>query len=282
MKTNGYSTISKFEKLTPEQVKQRNLETYGEKIKKYRSQKGITAEHLADTLGISKSSVRNWECGLTRPDPEFLCRMFFIFDVEPNEFFDYKGVGSLLTNQERSLVDSFRGLDEGGRDALLTFADAMLEKAHQRKLENAYRRLNSVENWGRYAAAGNGTDWPETPEREEVILLDSPMVSRADELITVTGKSMEPQFMDGDIVLVEHCADLRNGDIGIFYVPGIGGVIKQKAWDRLHSINPDFDDIFPYEEGAMIVGRVLGAVTPDMIPSKEDAMLYKEAVTTLP
>lgn len=51
---------------------------------------------------------------------------------------------------------------------------------------------------------------------------------------------MEPQFHDGDRVLVEHCVDLRNGDIGIFYVPGMGGVIKQKAYDRLHSINPDY------------------------------------------
>lgn len=135
--------------------------------------------------------------------------------------------------------------------------------------------MNGVEDWGRYAAAGDGTDWPEFPEKEEVILFDSPMVARADEIITVTGKSMEPQFHDGDRVLVEHCVDLRNGDIGIFYVPGMGGVIKQKAYDRLHSINPDFDDIFPYEEGAAVIGRVLGKIEKDMIPSMEEQALYR-------
>ena len=131
-------------------------------------------------------------------------------------------------------------------------------------------RMNGVEDWGRYAAAGDGTDWPEYPEKEEVILFDSPMVARADEIITVTGKSMEPQFHDGDRVLVEHCVDLRNGDIGIFYVPGMGGMIKQKAYDRLHSINQDYDDIFPYEEGATVIGRVLGKIEKDMIPSMEE------------
>ena len=154
----------------------------------------------------------------------------------------------------------------------------MSRKAHKRKLLAAYDRMNSVEDWSRYAAAGDGTDWPEHPEKEEVILFDSPAVSHADEIITVTGKSMEPQFHDGDRVLVEHCVDLRNGDIGIFYVPGMGGVIKQKSYDRLHSINPDFDDIFPYEEGAIVVGRVIGKIDSDMIPSYEEQSLYMEAV----
>lgn len=79
--------------------------------------------------------------------------------------------------------------------------------------------MNDVEDWGRYAATGDDTDWLDYPVKENSILFDSPMVARGDEIITVTGKSMEPPFHDGDRVLVEHCADLRNGDIGIFYVP---------------------------------------------------------------
>ena len=89
---------------------------------------------------------------------------------------------------------------------------------------------------------------------------------------------MEPQYHDNDRVLVEHCTELKNGDIGIFYVHGMGGVIKQKAYDRLHSINPDYDDIFPYEEGATVIGRVLGRIEEDMIPSYEEQSLYLEAV----
>ena len=281
MKAKGYSTIAGLEKLSPEEIKQRNLETYGSKIKNFRNRAGMTAEQLADALQISKSSVRNWECGLTRPDPEFLYRMFTILNVEPNEFFGLTGIGTLLTTEERDLVDYYRSLDKSGKEDLLTFAEAMNKKAHKRKLLAAYDRMNGVEDWGRYAAAGDGTDWPEFPEKEEIILFDSPMVSRADEIIAVTGKSMEPQFHDGDRVLVEHCVDLRNGDIGIFYVPGMGGVIKQKAYDRLHSINPDYDDIFPYEDGAQIVGRVLGKIDKEMIPSMEEQTLYLEAIETL-
>ena len=49
------------------------------------------------------------------------------------------------------------------------------------------------------------------------------------------------------------------------------------AHDRLHSLNPDFDDIFPYEDGAKIIGRVLGKITADMIPDADDQALYLEA-----
>ena len=108
-------------------------------------------------------------------------------------------------------------------------------------------------------------------------LHDSPAVSAADEIITICSRSMEPQFHDGDRVLVQYCAELSYGDIGIFYVPGMGGVIKQVAHDRLHSLNPDFDDIFPYEDGAKIIGRVLGKITADMIPDADDQALYLEA-----
>ena len=89
---------------------------------------------------------------------------------------------------------------------------------------------------------------------------------------------MEPQFHNGDTVLVEYCSEIRNGDIGIFFVPGVGGVIKQKTCDRLHSINPDYDDIFPYEDSARLIGRVLCRVDESMRPNREQLRLYREAV----
>lgn len=45
----------------------------------------------------------------------------------------------------------------------------------------------------------------------------------------------------------------------------------------LHSLNPDYDDIFPYEDGANIIGRVLGKITEDMIPDADEQALYLEA-----
>ena len=47
------------------------------------------------------------------------------------------------------------------------------------------------------------------------------------------------------------------------------------------ALNPDYDDIFPYEEGAKLIGRVVGKIESDMIPSANEQSLYLEAVGTL-
>ena len=281
MKAKGYSTIAGLEKLTPEEIKQRNLEMYGAKIRAFRVRAGLSADQLADALQISRSSVRNWECGLTRPDPEFLCRMFALLDVEPNEFFGIRGIGTILTDRERQLLNHFRSLDEDGQEDLAAFAEVLSGKAHLRLLRKTFDQMRTIKDWGRLASAGGGEDWPEFPEADNVILFRDRAVDQADEIITVSGRSMEPQYFHGDRVLVQHCSALRNGDIGIFYVPGCGGVIKQQAYDRLHSLNPDFDDIFPLEEGARIVGRVLGKLNAAMIPGHAEQSLYREALQTL-
>jgi repressor LexA len=280
MKKTGYATIAGLEKLTPDEIKARNLETYGSRIRRFRNRAGITAEELAAMLQISASSVRNWECGLTRPDPEFIYRMFSILNVEPNEFFGIKGIGTLLTDKEQTLINNYRALDEAGRETMETFANAMAEKAYIRKLRDEDRRMSVVHDRMRLFAAGDhSNEWDDYPDTADVILYKSTTVSRADEIITVSGASMEPQFYSGDKVLIEYCTDIRNGDIGCFYVPGIGGVIKKKAYDRLHSLNPKYDDIIVHEEGATVIGRALGVITKDMIPTPEEKAMYMEAVS---
>lgn len=278
MKAKAYSALAGLGKLSREELKERNLELYGRKIKKYRTRAGLTAEELADKLQLSKSTVRNWECGLTRPELDLLYALFEILDIEPNEFFGIKGIGHILTPDEKNLIDDYRFLDDSAKEDLRTFADAMRKKSYLRKLRAAYEKMNDVPDMGRHAAAGPGEDWPEHIEAEQIILYNSHQVAEADEIITVSGDSMEPQFHNHDKVLVHYCTQIRNGDIGIFYVPGRGGVIKQKLQDRLHSINPEYDDIFPYEDGADVIGKVIGKVERYMVPGVAEQELYIEAL----
>ena len=81
-------------------LKQQNLEEFGMKIKKYRKTAGMTAEDLAKELGVAIGSVRNWECGMSRPDPTYLIRMFHVLDVDPNTFFEFRGAGEALAEKE--------------------------------------------------------------------------------------------------------------------------------------------------------------------------------------
>ena len=281
MKAKGYSTISGLEKLTPQEIKKRNVELYGSKVKKYRKKAGLTAQQLADALQITRSSIQNWECGLTRPDPEFLVRLFSILDVEPNEFFEIGGIGSVLTEDEKKLVKNYRTLDEVSKNNLVAISKTLSEQSRINMLKNSIESMSLISDYSRLAAAGTGSEWEDYPDEEKVLLLNNYAVTQADEIITVSGESMEPQFHDGDRVLVKYCSEVRIGDIGIFFASGYGALIKQVSHDRLHSLNPEFDDVYPYEEGAKVIGKVLCKVTEDMIPTPEQVKLYNEAIEEL-
>ena len=272
--TRGYVNISGMEHMTPEEIRARNRETYGARIKRFRTRRGLSKEQLAEILEISPSAVRNWENGQSRPDPEYMYRMFEILQVEPNEFFGFKGVGGILTDDEQSIIDNYRKLDDAGKSNLVTIAEALAEKAAEHEIIELCKGIEPTKTRDYALAAGEGTDWEEHPEERQVLLYKSRDVDHADEVFTVNGESMEPLFHDGDHVLVQYCTEIRNGEIGAFHVPGHGGVIKQALHDRLHSINPAYDDIIPYE-GAKVIGRVLCRITKDMIPTPEERMKYE-------
>ena len=269
--------ISKFPTPHHEPVEPKAAYAFGGVIRKYRSRLKYNQRDLGKLMGVNQNTICNWETDKNQPDAQALRKLCMILDIPLYELFGIEDKHSQLSEREQLLLSFYRSLDDPGREDLETFAEAMSGNVHRRKLRMALERMNSVVDLGRAAAAGDGADWEDHPESEPCILFDSRTVSDADEIMAVNGQSMEPMFHDGDRVLVQYCTDLSYGDIGIFYVPGMGGVIKQVAHDRLHSLNPDFDDIFPYEDGAKIIGRVLGKITEDMIPAPDEQALYLEA-----
>ena len=68
--------------------------------------------------------------------------------------------------------------------------------------------------------------------------------------------AMEPDFYDGDILLVEPATDLRIGEVGIFYVDG-NSYVKEFGHDELISANPAYAPI-PLNEDSRCMGRVIG------------------------
>ena len=99
---------------------------------------------------------------------------------------------------------------------------------------------------------------------------ETPLTASADEMIRVSGESMEPEFHDGDLVLVRHGASLRPGEIGIF-TNGDAGYIKVYQRDGLHSLNPAYPAI-TFSEGDEVrcVGKVLGIAGEELFATKDE------------
>ncbi len=58
-------------------------------IKKYRKQKDMTQEALAECLGVSPQAVSRWENNTTYPDVELIPVLAHLFEISTDELFDY-------------------------------------------------------------------------------------------------------------------------------------------------------------------------------------------------
>ena len=95
--------------------------------------------------------------------------------------------------------------------------------------------------------------------------------------VRVSGDSMEPAFRNGDLVLVAHTREIREGEIGIFLVDN-EGYIKEYRKDGLHSHNPEYRTMtFREDQAVRCVGRVIGKLKEEQIPDSETLNRIAEA-----
>ena len=60
---------------------------FGEKIRQGRKAAGLTQRQLADRLGVSNTSVSNWEKNLSRPDADLIQALCVCLNLQPNDFY---------------------------------------------------------------------------------------------------------------------------------------------------------------------------------------------------
>ena len=84
----------------------------GEVIRKYRKEKHLTQEEMANCLGVTVPAVSKWETGHTQPDADTLMRLCRIYEInDVLECFNYKTQKKSmfrLSPQERNLIEEYR------------------------------------------------------------------------------------------------------------------------------------------------------------------------------
>ena len=61
------------------------MDQIGKHIKKYREEKGLTQEQLAEQMSVTRQAVSNWENAKTQPDIDTLFRLSQIFEISIEE-----------------------------------------------------------------------------------------------------------------------------------------------------------------------------------------------------
>lgn len=242
----------------------------GNKLKTLRKLRHFTMNEVAEKLEISQMSYSRYERNLIDVSTDMLIKIANLYGVSA----DYLLGRSPLPPKT---IDDM--LKEAGFDKVeRTFVRFYLESNEKARKELVQAIKNAVLNGdsvcvddldadniiiiplhiGR-VSAGDGFDLPDD-DMQDVEFYANEHTGDADYVLQVDGDSMLPRFMDGQYVLVKKTQALDLNDIGIFAFDG-RGYMKQYKGDHIHSLNPDYPDIYPTAGNDIdILGKVLGTV----------------------
>lgn len=245
--------------------------SYAKIIRQARAARGLNQEALASLVGVSRNTVASWETAHSRPDLDtvpVLCKALHIslsafFGIHAGDQF------SARQSEDRSILAAFRALGPEDRKVLLWEAEALAARRAESTVKKVVVPLVSCFESDLDAAAGFGS-MLEDSSGKQIWLRKGPLTAKADEVIRVSGHSMEPTFPDGSRVLVQHCSSVRPGEIGIFISDGVG-YIKEYQPDGLHSHNPVYPVMkFDSRSSVLCAGKVLGLLEEDMLPDQNE------------
>ena len=108
-------------------------ERIGDKIKAIRIAKGLDQKQLADMVGISKSSISEWENCKRAPRMGTLRKIAAALGVDVWEIIgvnnvEYDGSSSPLSSDEHDLVSIYRALDDLSRKVVRGVAELEFER----------------------------------------------------------------------------------------------------------------------------------------------------------
>ena len=263
---------------------------YIDRIKKIKGERKITNDRLSEMTGIPLGTLSKILAGIS-DSPKLVnivaiadaldCSLDYLLSGNPENTHNYT-----LSAQEIRLIESFRRLDDHGREMTMLVLDKECERAigteaaptveaRPRVLTQPPARVStaaaaglgkrSIRLYDMPVAAGVGIDLDEEvaldPDDEAISKIripDNAKTEDADYALRISGNSMEPKFHDGDILLVQNCDQIEVGELGIFILDG-AGYFKKYDGDRLLSFNPIYAPI-PLRDFSDVrcAGRVIG------------------------
>lgn len=251
--------------------------TFGEKLKIARTQAGLKQAELAKRLNTTGNTISNWENNVSKPDLDMLSFICGVLHVNASYFLQATLPEDEVSLNELKMIKKYRSLDDSGRSHVDTVLQWETEriKGLQKKAENKIITLMEVEShrdpslalpyWESGVSAGNGIYQLNDTASVMMTLWATELTRRADFIIKVSGASMEPDYHDGDKVLVSKMDHVDIGDVGIFVKNG-DTFIKELGKQELISRNPEYPNIPVNDfDNVVCLGKVIGKLKDNMI-----------------
>ena len=244
-----------------------------ERIQYFRNRAGIEQKELAARIGITANAISNWETGRSRPDINLVPAICDALDISLYELYDMDEPGIKYTAREQLLMDRYQTLSAGHKHVVDSLVDSLLDAEYAESCPS----IRVLDFFERSLAAGIGDPTDFEDQSTPIYLYSDQINQNADAVFLVNGDSMEPEYNDKDLVLVERIPDgpeLQYGEIGAF-ITGNETYIKQYREDGLYSLNERYKPMtFQGDESVYLIGRVLGKLYGRCIASDRDVEKY--------
>ena len=247
--------IRKVQEISP-QIPIFLIQQTGNIIKEQRKKRKLSQSQLSHALEkhnypIKQSAISSWEQDVNMPSAgQFLavCEILGITDI----YSTFIG-----TNPENKISQ----LNEEDQEKVLEYIDLLVQSGrYQKPTAEVIPFARTIRLFDIPASAGPG-EFLDGYDYEE-ITVGAEVPETADFGIRISGDSMEPRFINGQIVWVEQTKQLNNGDIGIFFLDGNAYCKKlQESADStsLISLNTKYAPIVISETSSFYTfGRVVG------------------------
>lgn len=223
---------------------------FGQMIDHFRNENGLTMEELGRRLGKNKSSISRWISGERYPKIEEIEEIakYFNTDVETLIF----GFNTKIND----ITSIYNQLTTTRQERVYNYAEEQLnEQNGQIKEDNIIPIV-----FGRQSAAGSMI-YVDDVDAEMGVLPSSIVPNGANELVQITGDSMEPIIKKGSEVYLRYQPTVEDGEIAIVRVEDEGVTCKYLFRDGenivLKSENSKYDDIVVDANKVSVIGKVL-------------------------
>lgn len=230
------------------------------------SSRGIDRNKLCSDLGLKYTTVRDWLKGITYPrigKIELLADYFGVnkSDLIEDKAQEVKELKIPTSPLVHKITEKVVKLSTPRKQKVLNYANEQLKEQNNKVItieENLfeYRVFEKL-------AAGNGYSYFNDGNYDTVFYnkdLDHDFAS------WVFGDSMEPNFQNGEVVLIKETGFDYDG--AVYAVDWDGQTYIKKVYRepdglRLVSLNPKYKDKFaPFEEDPRIIGKIVGNFMP--------------------
>lgn len=242
----------------------------GKRLKEAREKAGLTQEELGKRVGVTGSSITNYEKETSHPKEPVMYALMDVLQVEPNYLFQdcvniRSNHSSPLSESELVHIQKYRNLDSYGQATVTAVLDCEYKRCTDKDKASSQKivEIFPTRHYLQPASAGYG-DFNDDESYEMIDLVKRPP-NGTSFIITVHGDSMEPTYKEGDLLFVRSQNQLNIGDKGIVTI-GALTFVKELGPDGLISHNPNYTPPEPFEDTPVIIqGKVLGICTEDYL-----------------